>query len=114
MDIPAGDKTVPWSYRAISEGIYSRTDTGQYAPGVFGWGDVDGDGDTDIALSGDGDQRIFILRQNGSGDFDTITLLDTFGQAGIMQVGDFNNDGKVEIVASSFEENTIHIFEWKN
>jgi hypothetical protein len=83
---PGTDPRLPWSARLISTGIVSRSDTGlgqqQGAPGVFGWGDLDGDGDTDLAVSGDGDRRLFVLRQLSPGTFRTEAIANNRGQAG--------------------------------
>ena len=83
---PGADSRLPWSARLISDGIVSRADTGagqqQGAPGVFRWGDVDRDGDTDLAVSGDGDRRVFLLRQLSPGAFRTEVVATERGQAG--------------------------------
>jgi hypothetical protein len=83
---PGPDPRLPWTSKLISSGIVSRSDTAlgqqQGAPGVFGWGDVDGDGDTDLAVSGDGDRRLFVVRQVGRGSFRTEVVADQRGQAG--------------------------------
>jgi hypothetical protein len=52
------------------------------APGIFGTGDVDGAGDIDVALAGDGDERVFWLEQKGPGQFATHVLEARLGQAG--------------------------------
>jgi hypothetical protein len=83
---PGADPRLPWSVRPISSGITSRADSGggqqQGAPGVFGWGDVDGDGDNDLAVSGDGDRHLYLLRQTSPGEFRTEVIADQRGQAG--------------------------------
>jgi hypothetical protein len=83
---PGADPRLPWSVRPISSGITSRADSGggqqQGAPGVFGWGDVDGDGDNDLAVSGDGDRHLYMLRQTSPGEFRTEVIADQRGQAG--------------------------------
>ncbi len=83
---PGADPRLPWTARMISTGIVSRADTGggqqQGAPGVFGWGDLDGDGDTDLAVSGDGDKHLFVLRQTAPGVFRTEAIANDRGQAG--------------------------------
>jgi hypothetical protein len=83
---PGSDPRLPWSVRTISTGIVSRADSGagqqQGAPGVFGWGDVDGDGDTDLGVSGDGDRHLYLLRQLAPGSFRTEVVADQRGQAG--------------------------------
>ena len=83
---PGSNPRLPWTAKLISEGIVSRSDTGlgqqQGAPGVFGWGDIDGDGDTDLAVSGDGDRHLFVLRQLAPGRFRTEAIANDRGQAG--------------------------------
>lgn len=83
---PGADPRLPWSAQPISTGIVSRPDTGagqqQGAPGVFGWGDLDGDGNTDLAVSGDGDKHLYVLWQVSPGHFRTEAIADGRGQAG--------------------------------
>lgn len=83
---PGADPRLPWATRPISTGIVSRADTGagqqQGAPGVFGWGDIDGDGRTDLAVSGDGDKHLFVLRQTRPDQFVTEVVAGDRGQAG--------------------------------
>lgn len=110
---PGPDPRSPWTTSLVSSGIVSRASIGtafQAAPGVFSWGDVDGDGDVDLTVSGDGDDRLFILEQVARGSFATRVLQSAFGQAGSMEVADLNADGKPEIIASSFEAESVRIY----
>ena len=81
-----------------------------YAPGVFGYGDVDGDGDVDLAVSGDGDARTFWLEQTGKGAFTTHVLEDSLGQASGGLVLDLDGDGKSEIVFTGYENNVVYVY----
>lgn len=109
---PGDDPRLPWSARLISEGIVSRPDNAlgqqQGAPGVFRWGDADGDGDTDLAVSGDGDRRLFLLRQLAPGRFRTEVVADQRGQAG---AGGFvSGYGPTALLFSSYDAGLVSLF----
>ena len=110
---PGDDPRQPWSSTILSTGIVSRPTVGtafQAAPGVFSWGDVDGDGDIDLTVSGDGDDRLFLLEQDAVGEFTTHVLQTSYAQAGSMEVVDLNGDGSLEILASSFEAKAVRLY----
>ena len=110
---PGADPRAEWSVQLLSSGIVSRPSVGtafQAAPGVFGWGDIDADGDVDLAVSGDGDDRLFILEQTGPSAFNTRVLQTGYAQAGSMMVVDLNNDGRLEILASGFESDQVRLY----
>ncbi len=94
--------------------ITSRPGYGQGAPGVFGYGDIDGDGDLDLAVSGDGDRRLFWIEQLAGGATRLHRLTsdgEQFGQSGGAAVQDLDGDGAAELVFSSFDRDTVAI--WK-
>jgi hypothetical protein len=111
------DPRQPWDQWLISEEFVSRDVQFHGAPGVFDYGDIDGDGDVDIAVAGDGDPRIFVLEQRDNGEFVTHVVdgsLDDFhdlGQAGL-SLGDLNGDGRMEIVVSTYDGNAIYAYEY--
>lgn len=124
FDIPA-DPTQPWPKKNIATDIKSRKSplTGpQAAPGLFGYGDITGNGLIDLVVSGDGDSRVFWFEQNPAGIFTQHTLdgmagasinsAGSFGQAGGMQIVDLDGDGRNEIVVTIYEDNKIYIYKY--
>jgi hypothetical protein len=112
VDLP-GDATRPWTARRASTGIVSRPSVGQAmqgAPGVFGWGDIDGDGDVDIALAGDGDARTFWMEQTTPGAFAMHVLEQSLGQAAGARVVDLDGDGSNELVFTGYEDNVVYVY----
>ena len=122
FDIPA-DPTQPWPKINIATDIKSRKSplTGpQAAPGLFGYGDITGNGLIDLVVSGDGDSRVFWLEQNPAGTFTqhtldgiagaTINSAGSFGQAGGMKIVDLDNDGRNEIIVTLYEDNKLYIY----
>ncbi|MBO4441091.1 VCBS repeat-containing protein [bacterium] len=122
FDIPA-DPTQPWPKINIATDIKSRKSplTGpQAAPGLFGYGDITGNGLIDLVVSGDGDSRVFWFEQNPAGTFTqhtldgiagaTINSTGSFGQAGGMKIVDLDNDGRNEIIVTLYEDNKLYIY----
>ncbi|MCH9681640.1 MAG: FG-GAP-like repeat-containing protein, partial [Deltaproteobacteria bacterium] len=106
------DPRQPWPKTQLSTGIVSRPgafSSPQAAPGIFGAGDMDDDGDIDIVVSGDGDPNVYWLEQVTPGEFETHILVEDMGQAGAMQIGDFDGDGSNETLVSSYEQDALYI-----
>ena len=118
-EVPDFNKTgfnpkAEWKKLKASEGIISKKSPlvgPSGAPGVFAVGDVDGDGDKDIVVSGDGDPRIFWLRQDANQKFTTVVIADEMPQGGV-DVADLDGDGTMEVVASSWDKNKVFIYKF--
>ena len=110
---PGPDPRLPWSATAISTGIQARPKgPTTLAPGLLGTGDVDLDGRTDVVVSGDGDERLFVLLQNPDASFTTYTLALDMGQAGGAEVTDFDGDGRPEAMFTSYENGVLKLYEF--
>ena len=108
---PAGNPTGIWNATVISQGIVARpTGPTTLAPGTFNTGDIDGDGLIDIAVSGDGDPRLFWMKQLIDGSFQTYVMAEDMGQGGGGSVADLNGDGKADVAFSSYEQNVVKIY----
>lgn len=110
---PGPDPRLPWTATPISTGIQARpTAPNVLAPGLLGTGDVDLDGRTDVVVSGDGDERLFVLLQNDDATFTTYTLALDMGQAGGAEVTDFDGDGRPEAMFTSYENGIVKLYEF--
>jgi hypothetical protein len=110
---PTSDLAQPWHKAPISQGIAlapGSTSAGTAAPGIFGLGDIDGDGDTDVLVSGDGDPRVYWLEQVRPGRFATHVLEASLTQAGGMVVADLDGDGKNELVVTGYDANVVYVY----
>ena len=72
------------------------------APGVFDVHDVDGDGDQDIAMSGDGDEGLYLFVQNDGNVFEPITLATGMEQGGGHVLFDIDLDGDQDLIWAVF------------
>lgn len=107
-EIPA-DPAQAWPFTKISDNMQSRKSPmmgPQGAPGVFDWGDIDGDGDIDIIVSGDGNPNFFWLEQTAPCTFVQKIFTTDMPQGGVA-VADFDNDGIEEVVTASYESDKL-------
>ncbi|MFF4590832.1 hypothetical protein [Streptomyces sp. NPDC001388] len=111
FSVPA-DPRSPWTTTPLSTGIVARGRAGQAAPGVFGSGDLDGDRDIDLLVSGDGDDRLFWLEQRDDRTFDTHVLATAAGQAGGALVTDLDRrwPPRNEAVFTVFESDSVVVW----
>jgi len=110
---PPADPKQPWAKTILSQGIVSVAGSvfsPQAAPGIFGWGDIDGDGDVDLAVSGDGDPHVYWMEQLPGRTWAMHVLEDKLAQAGGMVVADLDGDGKNEIVVTGYEANAVYVY----
>lgn len=111
FDIPSDPKQ-PWPKKVVSQGIKSAPGSlfaPQGAPGIFDDGDVDGDGDVDLLVAGDGDPRVLWLEQTPNG-WQTHVLEAKLAQAGGLQVADLDGDGKNELVVTGYEAGAVYVY----
>jgi len=110
-EVPA-DPHAQWERTKVSDYIESVAGvptSPKAAPGIFGWGDAEMDGDIDIIVSGDGDPNIYLLVQDAGG-FSTWILDKDIPQAGGMKMVDLNGDGKTELIVTGYENNAVYIY----
>lgn len=111
MMTPGDDPTQPWEVTVIADDFQvMEAGAGVGAPGIFGHGDVDGDGDEDLLLSGDGDAGVYWLEQTDPGIFVQHVLEPDLTQAGAMIIEDLDNDGQNELVVSGYDDNVIFVY----
>ena len=112
MMTPGEDPTEDWEVEVIAEDFQvEEAGAGVGAPGIFGHGDIDGDGDIDVLLSGDGDAGVYWLEQTEPGAFAQHVLEPELTQAGAMIIEDLDGDGTSELVVSGYDANIVFIYD---
>jgi hypothetical protein len=109
---PNDDPRQPWRKTVLSEAFTSAVNlfAPQAAPGIFDAGDIDGDGDLDLLVAGDGDPRVLWFEQRSPGAFVPHVLTEGLGQAGGARIADLDGDGRAELVVTGYEANAIYVF----
>jgi hypothetical protein len=97
-----------------TEVSYAVTTTATGNLGQAPWnvvaGDLDGDGNLDLAVASDNAGSVTILLGNGDGTFQTPTYIPTGGQqVGSVAVADFNGDNKLDLATTSAGDNAVYV-----
>jgi hypothetical protein len=72
-------------------------------------GDVNGDGKLDVVMANDTSNSVSVFAGNGDGTFNTTTA-QTYAVGGVayaIALGDFNQDGKLDIVTAGAQMNVL-------
>lgn len=97
-----------WVKHVISENFavtLAGSPTSQGVPGIFGVGDLDGDGRLDLAVPGDGNDKLYAFIQRRDGSFAEEIVEDGEKMFGMAVVADIDGDGRNEIVAAKHNSN---------
>ena len=109
FEIPADPRgSTQWVKHVISENFavsLAGSPTSQGVPGIFGAGDIDGDGRLDFAVPGDGNDKLYAFRQRADGSFLEELIEDGEKMFGMAVVADIDGDGRNEIVAAKHNSN---------
>ncbi|MEA5620007.1 ScyD/ScyE family protein [Cronbergia sp. UHCC 0137] len=75
-------------------------------------GDLDNDGDLDLAVVNRRNDSISLLFNDGNGNFDTSTTLNSVSPNPIaVTLADFNNDGNLDLITNSFSSSgRVYVF----
>ncbi|NNM27445.1 MAG: VCBS repeat-containing protein [Phycisphaerales bacterium] len=122
VDLLWADKSPPYSFRwRVNDGT-GTFGTTQSSPDVFTCGvtlddavnawDLDADGDLDVVLMenlscGIGPKRLFVSENDGNGNFQLRTVVETYLAPYEVMSGDIDEDGHLDLVIVS---NTIEVF----
>lgn len=97
-----------WVKHVVSENFevtLAGSPTSQGVPGIFGVGDLDGDGRLDLAVPGDGNDKLYAFLQRADGSFAEHLLEEGEKMFGMAVVADIDGDGRNEVVAAKHNSN---------
>lgn len=109
FEIPADPRrSSQWTKHTISQSFrvtLAGSPTSQGVPGIFGVGDIDGDGRLDLAVPGDGNDQLYAFRQRSDGRFVEEVIETGEKMFGMAVVADIDGDGSNEIIAAKHNSN---------
>ena len=97
-----------WPYQVVSQDFritLAGSTSSQGTPGIFSIGDVDGNGWPDIVVPGDGNDKMWVLRQSADGQFVLETVVEGEKMIAMAVITDVDGDGSDEIVAAKHNSN---------
>ena len=116
VEIPKTDfKTAPWPSHPIVTGFPTLNQgIGQASPGGSVPFKLPGSDQTLFALSGDGNQKAYIVCKDKADDWSwqKSEFLDTGNTVGAIVISDVDGDGKPELFVPSYEKGEIHVFSY--
>ncbi|WP_298533142.1 T9SS type A sorting domain-containing protein [uncultured Algibacter sp.] len=84
-----------------------------FKPNKIAAGDIDNDGDIDVVVSSKNYSRIYLLENNGFGDFSNLLIMQSITTNPI-SLEDVNNDGYLDIVSGGYYIGNKKIYWIKN
>ncbi len=97
-----------WPYQIVSQEFritLAGSPASQGTPGIFSVGDIDGNGWPDIVVPGDGNDKLWVLRQSADGQFVLETVVEGAKMIAMAVAADVDGDGTQEIVAAQHNSN---------
>lgn len=102
--VPSDPRTAGvWQKHVISTNFkvtLAGSPASQGVPGIFGVGDLNGDGRPDLAVPGDGNDQLYAFINRGGGQFDEESVDKGEKMFGMALIADVDGDGITEIVAA--------------
>jgi hypothetical protein len=95
---------------AVSYAVNNTNDNQGQQPWNVVVGDLNQDGNLDLAVASDTAGSISILAGNGDGTFDKVAYLATGAQqVGSVAIGDFDGDGNLDLATTSAPDNAVYV-----
>jgi hypothetical protein len=115
---PGSDPTLPWTVTPVASGFTPDDNrAGQAAPGSTSDGDLDGDGDVDLAVAGDSDFSIYWVERTADGGWVKHDIAEEYGTPGSnwgqgsTTIADVDRNLRNDLVFSSFNAGQVFLVE---